>query len=326
MPAQYDLLRRALATHDRQQGWAKGRNQMRELPAGGRARDIVPRLMDFDFAADTPRYWMNGDAYTTTLLNALSLTFPEGERFFVAAVRSLRHHVTDPALARQVRGFLAQESLHRREHDAFNDWLRQGGVDVDRFYAEVAALLRQPEEKGNALLRLAVTCALEHFTAILAEEWLTSGLADQAHPNVRPLWSWHAIEELDHKAVAYDVYEAAGGGYSLRALTMITVSIAFIAKATEMHMRLLRAEGQLGNLGSLARGVWKFWGPRGHFSRLLPAYLRYFKPSFHPWDRDDSALIARIERELSPAQGQLDEALEEAAALPLSPRGVAVPA
>jgi predicted metal-dependent hydrolase len=323
MPAQYDLLASRLATHDLQEGWAKGRNQMRELPAGGRARDIVPRLMDFDFAADTPRYWMNGDPYTTTLLNALSLTFPEGERFFVAAVRSLRHHARDPALARQVRGFLAQESMHRREHDAFNDWLRQGGVDVDRFYAEVAALLRQPEEKGNELVRLAVTCALEHFTAILAEEWLTSGLADEAHPNVRSLWSWHAIEELDHKAVAYDVYQAAGGGYALRALTMITVSLAFLAKATEMHMRLLRAERKL-DTRTLLRGVRKFWGPRGHFSRLLPAYLRYFKPSFHPWDRDDSALIARIERELAPQQGHLDEVLEEAAALPLSPRGVSV--
>jgi predicted metal-dependent hydrolase len=294
---------------------------MLELPTRrAAARDIVPRLMDFEFAQDTPRYWMSGDPYTTHLMNALSLTFPEGERFFVASVRALRHFAKDPELVRQVRGFLAQESLHRREHDSFNDWLRSQGVDVDTFYAEVAALLAQPEEKGGELVRLAVTCALEHFTAIMAEEWLTSGLAEEAHPNVRPLWSWHAIEELDHKAVAFDVYTAAGGGYALRVATMFSVSVAFIAKASEMHARLLEADGKLGDVRGLLRGFWKFWGPGGHFLRLVPAYLRYYHPRFHPWERDDSALIARVEQELAPRRGQLDVALEEAAAAPLAAR------
>src|SRR5687767_8664396 len=103
------------------------------LESAARAREITPRPMKFDFQAHTPRYWMGGDPFTTHLMNALSLTFPEGERFFVASVRALREHVKTPELARQVRGFLAQESLHRREHEAFNEFLRSVDVDVDQF-------------------------------------------------------------------------------------------------------------------------------------------------------------------------------------------------
>jgi predicted metal-dependent hydrolase len=243
---------------------------------------------------------MAGDPFTTHLMNALSLTFPEGERFFVASVRELRDHVKDPALARQVRGFLAQESLHRREHEAFNEFLRSVGVPVDDFYREIEQLLATPEKGGSKRHRLAITCALEHFTAILAEQLLTSAeLQGEAHANIRPLWLWHALEELDHKAVAFDVYEAAGGGYPLRVFAMVVATVFFLAKVSEMQVRLLKRDGELGNLRSVARGLWKFWGPRGHFSRLIPAYLRYYHPRFHPWQKDDSALIARFERELS---------------------------
>ena len=279
------------------------------VESAARARKISPRPMKFDFhspsdspgsASQTPRYWMAGDPFTTHLMNALSLTFPEGERFFVASVRALREHVKDPELEAQVRGFLAQESLHRREHEAFNDFLQGLGVPVEQFYREIALLLSAPEQGSSKRHRLAITCALEHFTAILAERLLGSEeLQREAHENVRPLWQWHALEELDHKAVAFDVYQAAGGGYALRAFAMVMATVFFLAKVSEMQVRLMKHDGELKNLRSWARGIWKFWGPRGHFSTLVPAYLRYFDPRFHPWEKDDSALIARFERELA---------------------------
>lgn len=275
------------------------------------ARVIEPRTVAFAFPADVPRYWMANDPFTTHLMNALSLTFPEGERFFVASVRAVKDRVTDPTLLKQVRGFLAQESLHRREHTALNAWLRDKGLPVDEMYEEIAALLSAPEKGGNPLIELAVTCALEHFTAIMAERWLTEdALREEAHPAVRPLWTWHALEELDHKAVAFDVYTAAGGSYALRVVTMFTVSLAFIAKVCDLHVRLLKHDGELMNLRAWAKGLYKFWGPRGHFTSLIPAYLRYYRPGFHPWEKDDSALIARFTKELAPylAAQALDQA------------------
>ncbi len=263
------------------------------------AREIAPRPLKLNVPADTPRHWFDGDPYLTHVMNALSLTFPEGERLFIHAVRDAREHVKDPVLERQVRGFLAQESLHRREHDVFNAWLRTLGVDVDAYYREIEALLSVDEPRAPALVRLAVTCALEHFTAILAAQWLTrDDLRMRAHPNVRPLWTWHALEELDHKAVAFDVYRAAGGSYLLRVTIMLSVTVTFLLKVSSLHARLMRWDGQR-SLGVWLRGFWRSWGPRGHFTALIPAYLRYFKPGFHPWENDDSALIAHFERELS---------------------------
>jgi predicted metal-dependent hydrolase len=272
----------------------------RERPAYQRAaaRAIAPRQASFPVPAETPRYWFDGDPYLTHVMNALSLTFPEGERLFIAAVRACRDQLRDRALAAQVRGFLAQESLHRREHDLFNGWLRTLGIEVDAYYREIEQLLGVDEPRSSARVRLAVTCALEHFTAILAEQWLTrSDQRQLAHPNVRALWTWHALEELDHKAVAFDVYQATGGSYLLRVLVMASVSVGFLQKIASLHARLMVADGQV-RPSIWARGLWRCWGPRGYFSALLPAYLRYFKPSFHPWDKDDAALIARSEAEL----------------------------
>jgi predicted metal-dependent hydrolase len=274
---------------------AEARPAPRELAA---ARVIAPRPARFGVPAGTPRYWFDGNAYMTHVMNALSLTFPEGERYFIASVRAVSAKVTEPALQRQVRGFSAQEGMHRREHASFNEWLRAQGLDVDRYYDEVARLLRVDEPRERELFRLAVTCALEHFTAILGEQWLTrDDIRGSAHPNVRPLWTWHALEELDHKSVAFDVYQAVGGPYSLRVSVMLGVSVTFLWKVGSIHARLMRADRQLDPRAWLA-GIWRCWRPRGYFSTLLPAYLRYFKRGFHPWERDDSALVSHFEREL----------------------------
>lgn len=262
-----------------------------------RQRDIKARPLKLEIPEDTPRYYMDGDPYATHLLNALSVTFPPGERFFMASVRALRDRVSDPKLREQIKGFLAQEGLHSREHTSLNAWLDRLGYPASRFEAEVAQELSQHSD--NPLEDLAVTCALEHFTAIMAEAWLNSPeLRARCHENVRPLWTWHALEELDHKAVAFDVYVAAGGSYELRAMVMLGVTIGLILGISSYHLQLMAHDGQLTNFKSWARGLWRYWGPRGHFTRLIPAYLRYFRRDFHPWAKDDQALIAHFEREL----------------------------
>src|SRR5689334_15730796 len=106
------------------------------------------------------------------------------------------------------------------------------------------------------------------------------------------LWPWHALAEPDHKAVAVDVCRAAGGSYLMRVLVMVSVSTVFVRTIGAIQAHLMAADAQTGPWLRL-RGLWRCWGPRGYFSSLLPGYLRYFKPSFHPWDKDDAALIAR---------------------------------
>jgi uncharacterized protein len=144
-----------------------------------------------------------------------------------------------------------------------------------------------------------VTCALEHFTAILAEQLLaTDEHRSAAHESVRPLWVWHALEESEHKAVAFDVYRAAGGGYVRRARVMLLATACFFGVTLNVHVRFLRAQGELGNVRGWLGAVRYLWLRPGLLRRLVPAYLDYFRPGFHPDDRDTRSLVREWQERL----------------------------
>lgn len=272
---------------------------MQEALSRARARTIRPRNLSLDIPASTPRYWMGGDPYSTHLMNALSLLFPPGERFFMDAVRAFRSDVSDPRLLAQVRGFVGQEALHSREHQTFNRWLVRFGIDADGIEQAVTDEIARRRAQRTPIDDLAVTCALEHFTAIMAEGWLHEDeLRESAVEPLRTLWTWHALEELDHKSVAYDVYHAAGGDYATRIKWMMRISLGFVVGVSIMHIRFMARDGVLRDPAYVAKRWWKYWGPRGVFTKLLPAYLRYYRRDFHPWEEDSSTLIARFERAL----------------------------
>ncbi len=261
--------------------------------------DIVPRHMGFEFPKETPKYWAADDPWTTHLLNALSITFPQGEGEFVRSVREVKDRVSDPKLLDEVRAFIAQEMHHSAEHESFNEWLRSLGLPVDSIVEQIAGFIEQNRRGLGKEANLAITVALEHFTAIMANAFLTEpGVLDEMHENVRWLWLWHAIEETEHKAVAFDVYEQIGGTYKMRVAIMAVVTRLFIRNTTMFHRQLLRADGQLGNVRSMARYMWRFWGPNGRFTRLVPLYLDFFRPDFHPWDHDNREVLAQWKAEV----------------------------
>lgn len=273
---------------------------MSEVASSAPARSIEPRQFMLQIPDGTPRHWLGDDPYMTHLMNAFSLMFPQGERFFMDAVRAFRDAVKSDALKRDVRGFMAQEALHSREHGVLNAFLTTLGFDAEGIDRAVADDLARRREKRSALDDLAVTCALEHFTALLAQMWLTRPeLRESAVEPLRTLWTWHAIEELEHKAVAFDVYREAGGSYARRAYWMARTTVSFILGVSLCHVHLMKVDRAFGDKRYLAQRWWRFWGIGGYFSQLVPSYLRYYKPTFHPEQHDDSALIARFVQELS---------------------------
>jgi hypothetical protein len=249
---------------------------------------IVPRPLRLTLDGSTPRWWLGGDGVSTQLFNALSIVFPRGEKMFVEAVRAHKDAVTDAELKQAVRDFIGQEVNHSRAHVEFNDWLASLGLPIAELDREIEARMKANEALSPAR-RLAATCALEHFTAILAAALLDSPeLMAEMHEDVRPLWLWHAIEEIEHKSVAYDVYEAAGGTYRMRVAMMGLVTITFLSRVARRHRRLLREEGLFSDRIARARSAWKMFGPRGYLSGALPSYLAYYRPQID----DDARLEA----------------------------------
>lgn len=256
---------------------------------------ITPR--DRRFTREVkPRWWMGGDPVVTAWYNSLSATFPRGEAFFVESVKAFRDGAP-PRLAKEIRAFIAQEVNHSREHVAFNRAAIEAGYDlsdIDRMVGEwIAAARTRP-----AIVSLAATIALEHFTAMMAHEFLKRPryLAG-ADPESAALWRWHAVEEIEHKGVAYDTFLHATRGWSrwkrwkLKSLVMLLVTRDFIHNRIRDALSLLAQDGVTGWRVKARLLAYLFWSP-GVLRRLIPAWLSYFMPGFHPWNHDDRALIA----------------------------------
>lgn len=257
------------------------------------------RQPDFHFATnDLPRYWWDNDPMKTLLLAALSSGFPPGEKFFIDSVRHYEKDITDPELKKAVKAFIGQEAHHSKEHKAMNGFLDERGIDLATLDREIEGFMNWMRSHLSPERQLAHTVAVEHFTALMAEEFLLKydDALETMDPRIAPLWAWHAVEESEHKAVAFDVYKAIGGSEFSRATEMMLVSFLFPVFTTIHLTRLMKADGQLFNLKSWAKGLNYMWGKPGVFRKLIPAYLQFYRPDFHPWQHDASALVEKAKR------------------------------
>lgn len=259
---------------------------------------ITPRNLNFD-VGPLSTDWHGGDAFRTAFFNSLSIMFPIGEQHFIDSVKYYRDRITDPTLAAHVRGFTAQESIHRREHQKYNETLcATRGYPLEALEEPIRRRQAWALERLPPITHLASTVAYEHWTAMLADSLLRKpqGLAG-ADPEMAALWRWHAIEESEHKAVAFDVYKAVGGSNSLRRWLMIVVTVQFFWD-TFRHMRVMLRDYQGSRFQLWKGGVSFLFGKQGAFRGLGRPFLDYFRADFHPWDHDNSAVVAEVAREL----------------------------
>ncbi|MEA1080054.1 metal-dependent hydrolase [Marinobacter qingdaonensis] len=265
---------------------------------------IKPQRMGFEFDGRVPRYWLDNNYLLSHTMNALSVLFPEGEQFFVDAVRAFRGQIQDPKLKEEVRGFIGQEAMHSLEHIAMNQHVRDQGMPVEAMERDLKVLLDAVRLLPKRH-QLAVTCALEHITAMMADLLLErNDIRDDMDESMQPLWVWHAIEETEHKAVAYDVFEQVGGTYVERTAYLVVSTAMLGVMTTWFTGRMMLNDRSNFSLTGAAKGLWRMWGVNGAFSSLIPSWLEYFKPGFHPWDKDNSELIAnfkaKIEQHIAP--------------------------
>ena len=183
---------------------------------------IQPRNRSHDIAEALRGEWLADDVFLTAAFNGMSITFPAGEKFFIDAVRHYRDEITDPELQEHIRGFCGQEGFHRREHQRYNETLCEArGYDLQKLEGKLTKRLNWARKNLPPIQNLAITVAIEHFTAVLAELLLSSdSIMNEAEPSMRELWRWHAAEEMEHKSVAFDVFRAVGGSEELRIAVM----------------------------------------------------------------------------------------------------------
>jgi len=277
---------------------------------------ITPRDRRFGRDTKQARWWLGGDPIGSSLFTALSVTFPQGEAMFIEAVKAHRDGVP-PKLAGEIRAFVQQEVIHSREHVAFNKKVVETGYDLAPLYADVAHVMALIKERP-AIINLAATIALEHYTAVLAQLFLKDEtLFAGADPEWADMWRWHAIEEIEHKGVAYDTWLHATKGWSrwqrwsLKSKMMAIISVMFWAKRIK-GMKVLLAQDGLTGWRVNARIAWYLLGAPGLLRRIFPAWASYFLPGFHPWNHDDRALIGKYDSDYADAKMPSSVALAKA--------------
>lgn len=267
------------------------------------------RRMNFNFD-HVPEYWANNSAGITHFMTALSALFPDGEKLFIDSVLAVRYHPAikdNDALQKEISAFIGQEAMHTQEHVGFNASAQKYGHDVAKFERETGRLIQgarkwfaravKPFGMTQEMVDLTATTALEHFTATIASELLRNQhiQALMTDPTMSYMWYWHAVEENEHKAVAYDVYEGVFGkglkAYALRNIALVIAMALIFTAQSSFVIRLLKEDGKL-NMKELGM-IYKYaYSPsKGIIAGMTKEMLAYFKPSFHPNDLDTVELL-----------------------------------
>lgn len=251
---------------------------------------IKPYRQNFDFS-DIPEKWMGNSEYLTNMMNSLSILFPEGEQFFVDSVRSFRKEINDKNLQKNISGFIGQEAMHSLEHEQFNNFLKQHNFPVEETEKHLKTLLLMLK-KLPPRHQLAITCALEHLTAIMADMILNKeDLRGRIDSSMKDLWTWHAIEEIEHKGVAFDVFKNVNGTYNERVFYQILSTFTLITFTGYIMSYYYVKNPEKIKIKDIYQGIKLTWGVKGAFTSIIPNWLKYFRKDFHPWDEENQYLI-----------------------------------
>lgn len=255
--------------------------------------DLVVRRLLVDMEAPIAVHWCGGDAFRTALFNALSMSFPVGEQFFIDSVRSGAKALPpekQQRFATEIQGFVAQEATHRRLHGLFNGHLERQGL-VNGWGARAAHRLKRMEGK-DPRHAVAATAAYEHFTAIMADWMLNNAdLLEGSDERLQTLWLWHAAEECEHKTVAFDLYRRMGGDDAWRLRWFNRITLLFLTDALRQTVDNLRRTGCLWRWNTWKSAATYLFGRRGLVRETFAPWRAYRRADFHPSQQDSARSV-----------------------------------
>lgn len=271
-----------------------GRNYLVTSPPPMKSRSF--RAAKFDSAN---RHWVRRDPVASAFFNCLSAVFPCGESYMIASMHPFMNAVPEP-LASQIADFIEQEAGHSREHVSMNKYLVDGGYDIRPLEKAIRGFVGMFRNRGH-IVRVGATMCIEHLTAIIASELLKNDHHLQgSDEQLREIWIWHAIEEIEHKAVAFDLWMYLTRDWSgfrrwiTRSALLAVISTTFFYNRTRGQLILLSQDG-IGPLRGFLAAIRSGFGKGGIGRLILPSWASFLKPGFHPWQYDDRHLVLKGE-------------------------------
>lgn len=274
------------------------------MPAQPNPTFVMPvrRDVHFNLPVERAKNWHGQGTQVSHFFNALSLLFPAGERFFMDSVRNYRDQIDDPVLKKQVLAFIGQEAMHSREHVEYNEMLQANRLPARKIDQQNWAVTGWMKRVMPHWMQLAHTVAVEHYTAMLAGLMLDDPTRlEGSEEGYRQMWLWHALEETEHKAVAFDVWNAVIKPGPIRYLKRVSVfllaTVTFWPVVFLIHTALIRSDRYADHrVRGMGRVIKFLYGPRhGVFPRIAGEWLSFFRPGFHPWDHDNRHHLSRVD-------------------------------
>ena len=267
-----------------------------EMPSG---LSITPRRLNLNLDDSVATHWSYDNALLTAFNTAFSATFPLGERFMIDCVRENRPLVKEhKELFKQCGGFIGQEAHHANEHETLNNFMISRGFPVDRLEARIKWWTDLSSNRFSKRFQMAISAAAEHLTAMYGNMVLSNPeVIANTDKGVQPIMVWHAIEEIEHKAVTHDLYEAVDGSYFLRCAAYVwclSISTLFVVSGTRMMLKADKSKRTYKDTLKGLKWMFGFGEHAGYLRKSGWELLSYFNPSYHPWKQDNSNLLHKF--------------------------------
>ncbi len=256
------------------------------------SQDITVRKMDLDYTKETPDFWYDNDPLLTMYLVAFSATLPEGEKSFIRSVRHYQKQITDPKLKEDIQNFIGQEAHHAKEHVALNKFFDERGYPTKPIENRLKKFLSWTH-KQSPEFQLAHTVCAEHITALLSNYYMSYAPEEleKMSPEIRKIWAWHIVEESEHKAVAFDVYQTVVNDKNRLRFHMVWLTALFVIDTAFSTIALLAHSKQLNNGKMWTKAFRYFLGKKSLLRNCWREYLDFYRKDFHPWQHDVKARL-----------------------------------
>jgi uncharacterized protein len=257
---------------------------------------LQPRDVAFDWT-NLPTHWVPAQPFVTHTINVLHLLLPAGERWFVDVFTQALPLIKDDKLREEVLGFIGQEITHARSHQSVLDHWKARGIDTDPYVRQIDWMFnkalgdRELVSKGRdewLIERLSIIAAIEHITAMLGNWALNSPALDAAgaDPTMLDLLRWHGAEEVEHRAVAFDLFTHLDGRYLRRVRGMMVTWPIMLWLWARGVVFLMRTDPELSGRRKKARWRYYFQASRRHLlppaNELVRGVLKYSRLRYHP--------------------------------------------
>ncbi|MFT7220267.1 MAG: putative metal-dependent hydrolase [Candidatus Azotimanducaceae bacterium] len=256
-------------------------------PSGEEHPRMTVRQVPFLFAAKSRsvgrrKTWHESKPEFAHIVNAASIAMPYLEPYLIRTMRVARPMLKDALLEQELDFYIRQEATHYKQHKKFNTTL------IDTGYQSVGELEEQLSqdyenlEAGRSLrFNLAYAEGFESMALALGEmliedrEYLFGG----SDSSVASLVLWHFVEEIEHKNVAFDVFDHLYGSYLWRMVGLFYATGHIFWRTGQGYRALLKEDDRWSSMSSR----WKLAKLLVRILRnIAPKWLRILRPGYHP--------------------------------------------